>query len=127
MNLLSPNWFNLGLNKMSADETNISSAQSSKAGDDDVVWQVSKNATSAGLEGETVILDMEKGLYFGLNKVGSAIWKLVEQQKTSSAIIASLLINYSVDQATAVKEVSSLMRELEARGLIFRSPKPSIQ
>lgn len=112
---------------MSVNETNIDVAHSSEAATHDAVWQVSKNATWAGLDGEIVILDMENGLYFGLNKVGSAIWKLIEQQKTSSAIIASLLRSYSVDQATAVKEVSSLMSELEAKGLILQCPNPSRQ
>ncbi|MGF1574438.1 MAG: PqqD family protein [Cyanophyceae cyanobacterium] len=44
---------------------------------DSTILAASKDQVSAGMEGETVILNAELGTYFCLNDVGSRVWDLV--------------------------------------------------
>lgn len=70
------------------------------------------------LSGETVILDLEKGMYFGLNAVGTRIWELLEQGQTLRQICESLVTEYEVAHSDLERDALSLAAELAARGLI---------
>ena len=41
---------------------------------------------SCDLLGEAVILDLRKGIYYGLNEVGAQVWALIQQPRTISEI-----------------------------------------
>ena len=72
----------------------------------------------AEVESEIVALNVEKGTCYGLNTVGSRIWKLLAVPIQISDICAKLLAEYRVESDTCERQVLDLLEELRAEGLI---------
>ena len=80
---------------------------------------VAENQTSTEVGGERVILDLERGVYYGLNAVGARIWELMESPVIVEQIIDTLLDEYGdVSRTQCRDDVLTLLEELEAQKLI---------
>jgi hypothetical protein len=82
---------------------------------------VDKSVLSADLEGETVLLNLETGVYFGLDEVGTAIWNALEAGASVDEIVSRLLEEFEVEADRARSDVSKFLSSLEERGLIVPS------
>jgi hypothetical protein len=78
----------------------------------------SERQVSSDLGGEAVILQLESGVYHGLNEVGAAIWALLREPRTVEEIQEAILAEFAVDAERCQRDVLSLLRGLEAEGLI---------
>lgn len=70
------------------------------------------------LNGDIVMMDLEKGKYFSLNGVGSRIWNLVEEPVEVSKIIDSLLEEYDIDRDECEKNVLEFLSKLESEQIL---------
>ncbi len=77
---------------------------------------------SAALEGETVILSMRDGLYFGLDRVGSRIWTAIQQPTTIGAVAHAITEEFEVDEPTAFVDLVRLVTDLTQHGLVVIDP-----
>ena len=77
-----------------------------------------KDQVSCDLSGEAVILNLKDGVYYGLNTVGARIWGLLEEPRTVSELRAALLDEYEVDPDVCEQQLTSLLAELAAHGLL---------
>ena len=77
---------------------------------DDMTWQT--------LDDEVVILDLEGSSYFKVNGSGAVLWELLQQPCTESDLHAALIERFSVDAATAAKDVTAFLAELKAQKLV---------
>lgn len=71
---------------------------------------------------ETVILDLATGTYFGLDPVGARLWQLLGEDKTVADICETLFAEYEVSLEDLQRDVTSLLDELRARGLVSVAP-----
>ena len=78
----------------------------------------SERQVSSDLGGEAVILQLESGVYHGLNAVGAAIWALLREPKSVEEIQKAILADFAVDAERCQRDVLALLRQLEAEGLI---------
>jgi predicted transcriptional regulator len=69
---------------------------------------------------EMVLLDYERGIYYGLNPVGAHVWQLLSEGKDAAAIVDALAEEYDADRAAIEADVAALLRDLEAKGLLVR-------
>ncbi len=83
---------------------------------------VSRDAVSAELESETVILGMHDGVYHGLEEVGTRIWALAATPTTLGAIHEVIAAEYDVDPALAWQDLVALAQDLLAAGLLDHVP-----
>lgn len=67
---------------------------------------------------ETVMLDLAKGAYFGLDPVGARIWQLLVAGRTLAEICDVMMDEYDVPRETLERDVLTLADELAAKGLI---------
>jgi hypothetical protein len=67
---------------------------------------------------ETVMLDIERGTYFGLQGVGKAIWESLETPTTVDELCRGLMDRFEVDVATCQRDVTSFLEALRAHDLI---------
>lgn len=81
-------------------------------------WIADSNAVGCEIEGEMVLLDLQTGTYFGLNRVGAEIWNQLREGKTAGEIQTYLLSQYSVAPERCEAEVLALLTELRDRGLV---------
>ena len=84
----------------------------------DTVVRALAEDLSSDLGGETVILDMSAGVYYGLDGVGTRIWQLIQAPRAVSDICGNLLDEYEVDAERCERAVLTLLGELSRAGLI---------
>lgn len=70
------------------------------------------------VDGEIVALNADMRTCYGLNKVGSRVWKLIAEPSRVGDICTSLVREYDVDQATCERQVLKLLQELHGEELI---------
>jgi len=82
--------------------------------------RVNESIISADLGTESVLLNVETGIYFGLDEVGAEIWGQLVQGRSEDQIVDRLLDAYDVDRATLAADVATFLDTLEARGILRR-------
>ena len=70
------------------------------------------------LEGESVLLNLSSGIYFGLDEVGTRIWKLLEQPLTATSIAVTISNEYDVQFDRCAREVLVLIEDMSKANLI---------
>lgn len=65
-----------------------------------------------------VILDLESGVYYGLDNVGTFVWRLIEEPKVLSEVTAAVLEEYSVEPERCAEDLKNLFSEMIHRHLI---------
>ena len=73
---------------------------------------------AADMMGEAVILNIDSGIYFGLNPVGTRIWELVQQPISMQSIQQTVLNEYDVDPERCEQDVQRLLGKLLEAGLV---------
>ena len=82
-----------------------------------------RHQVSSSLGQEAVILELERGIYYGVDEVGSRIWELVERPRTVSDIRDAILGEYDVDAETCAADTLKLLEEMADHGLIEVDPE----
>lgn len=78
------------------------------------------------LEGETVLLNLDTGIYFGLDVIGTRIWRLIGAGESLDRVLAALLAEYDVDAAPLERDLLDFIDQLQGRGLVtVTGPDPS--
>lgn len=78
---------------------------------------VNNSVIHAELDDEVVLLNVENGVYFGLDAVGARMWQLIEQGATQEEIIARLLAEYDAEPSQLDADVREFTRVLVSKGL----------
>jgi len=80
--------------------------------------QVAKDQVSCNLAGESAILNIKSGVYYGLDSVGARIWELVQQPRSVNEVREILLKEYDVEPQRCETDLLALLERLLAEGLI---------
>src|SRR5690349_6593165 len=78
----------------------------------------SREQVSSDLSGEAVILDLKGGMYYGLNAVGSLIWKLIQEPRSVGELRDAVMDEYAVESGQCEHDLTTLLRELVSAGLV---------
>ena len=79
---------------------------------------VSDGVVCAELGDEAVLLNVETGVYFGLDSVGHTIWTLLVTGHDADQIERTLLQEFEVDANQLQADVANFLGALRARGLV---------
>ena len=77
----------------------------------DVVFEV--------LEGEAILLHMQDGTYYRLNKTGTRVWELLESEPDRSRIVAAIADEFDAPADRIATDVDALLTDLTSHGLIL--------
>ena len=77
-----------------------------------------EDLVSCDLEGETALMSVENGKYYGLDPVGSRIWGLLERSRPVSDLCALLLEEFAVEPAQCETDVLAFLHDLAQDNLI---------
>jgi hypothetical protein len=80
--------------------------------------KVSDDTLFQELSGETVLLELSRGVYYGLDEVGTRIWNLLAEGRSLEETVDVLVTEYDVDRARGAADVLRLVGELEERRLL---------
>jgi hypothetical protein len=85
---------------------------------DKLIFWRSLDSMSTVLEGETVILDIESGVYSGLNEVGTSVWNLLENRVTFADMREAILAEFDVPAEECSNNLLSFLKKLAQNKLI---------
>ncbi|MCX0404341.1 lasso peptide biosynthesis PqqD family chaperone [Clostridium perfringens] len=71
------------------------------------------------LNKEKIMMDLDKGKYFMLNETGSAIWDTINEPKSVSEIIESIIKEYDIDRETCESTVLEYLEKLRHEEIVF--------
>ena len=81
--------------------------------------RIKSDIVSRAIHGEEVILDLETGMYFGLNEAGTRIWNWIGSGADSDRIVDNLISEYAIPPARASEDLKSFLGVLTKKGLIY--------
>ena len=71
------------------------------------------------VNGETVMMSIERGNYYGMNATGNLIWSLLESEKTAGELADFLKNKFSLSDETVQKEVYPFLEQLVAEKIVI--------
>ena len=84
-----------------------------------------RDQLSSELGGETVILHLGAGVYYGLDEVGARVWVLLQRPRRVGDLCRELLAEYDVEAERCERAVLDLLAELSNAGLIEAADEPA--
>jgi hypothetical protein len=73
---------------------------------------------STTLEGNTVLMSLEQGKYYGMDSVGSRIWELISQPRAVTEVCDRLMDEYDVAGDRWVQDVLIFLNDLQNENLL---------
>jgi len=73
---------------------------------------------AADMDGEIVMMSLERDNYYGLGETGSRIWNLLETPQSPQQLCAALTRVYQVDPATCQTDIQPFLEQLMQEKLI---------
>lgn len=86
--------------------------------DDQATIAVASRVIGTELDGEFVMLDPDSGTYYGLNEVGSAVWRLLASPRRLDEIVGHICDTFDVTPDRCRADVEALVAELQTRRLV---------
>jgi coenzyme PQQ synthesis protein D (PqqD) len=80
--------------------------------------RVSAQHASCDLHGQVVILDLQKGFYYGLEEIAARIWHLLEQPRKVLEIRDAIAAEYDVTPQRCEQDLLAFLDNLDEAGLI---------
>ena len=72
----------------------------------------------ADVGGEIVLLHTQNWQYYEFDKVGAAIWTLLDAPSSLDALVDSLTSQFEVDQSQCREDTRTFLDEMIAQGLV---------
>lgn len=71
------------------------------------------------VDGETVLLDLDSGLYFSLNETGARVWELCDGERDIAQIIDVITTEYDAPADSIRADVLELVTQLSDEELLI--------
>jgi hypothetical protein len=75
--------------------------------------------------GEAVILNLMSGEYFGLDAVGTHIWRLLAEQRQVRAVLSLLVAEFDAPADRLERDLLDLVVRLAEKGLVTTAGPPA--
>ena len=76
------------------------------------------NVIFQDLDGETVLLHIKTEEYYGLDETSTRMWQLLAKYGDPEPVIAHMLEEFEVDEATVRRDLNHFIVELREEGLL---------
>jgi hypothetical protein len=70
------------------------------------------------LDGEAVVLNLDTGIYFGLDEVGTRIWQLLAEHRTLRPVWQAMTDEFDTTPDRLQKDLLAFVDELRGKGLV---------
>jgi len=84
----------------------------------DSVVCATNHQVSSRLDDEVAILELDRGVYYGLSRVGARIWELIQQPTLVREVQERLVSEYEVDAERCRADLLELLSSLQQAGLV---------
>jgi hypothetical protein len=84
-------------------------------------WKIAPAVRSSSDRDGSVLLDTEKGVFYGANSLGSKIWELIRENPagiTAEGLSDSLATEIDIPRDQFTRDLEEYLRNLSAQGLL---------
>jgi len=82
-------------------------------------YKLTSQQIASNVGGEIVILNHNKGEYYGLDEVGALVWNSLEEQpQTLDSLCSAVLEDYDIDKQTCLEDIELLLKDLISEKLV---------
>lgn len=81
-------------------------------------FKIPDNVLFQEVDGEAVLLSLDEGCYYGLDELGTRIWKLIHQDLDRDQVVAAIVAEYEVEPEQARGDLDAFLNDLRESGLI---------
>jgi hypothetical protein len=81
-------------------------------------YRKTPHKASVDLDSEGVILDLDSGIYYGLEGIGQRIWELLDEPISQADLLVRLKGEYDVGEDILSKDVEQFLKQLLENELI---------
>jgi hypothetical protein len=74
---------------------------------------------SADMDGEIVMMSLERGEYYGIGGVGTRVWQLLEQPMTLDQICRTMCSEFEVDESKCRTDMLAFVSDLARNGMVL--------
>ena len=78
----------------------------------------SSDIIASEVDGELVLISIQDGKYFGLDPVGSEIWRLLEEPRSTEALVEALTARFEGDAGEVERDTLAFIDELASHALL---------
>lgn len=78
----------------------------------------SENVTFQTVADEAILIRLDTGTYFSLNKIGTEFWDMLDGQQTIGEHAAVIAEKYDVDAAMVTDDLLELAMQMQAEQLV---------
>ena len=90
----------------------------------DTIVVAAPHQVSSRIDDEAALLNLETGVYYGLDAMGAYIWQWLAEPISVRVLQQRLLEDYDVDPSIIEADLYDFLRSLLSAGLITISPQP---
>jgi len=83
-----------------------------------VIRKLEGRFVESRIDGEAVLMQIDRGSFHGLKKSGLAIWELIDGQRDRAAIISALMARYDVSRERCESDVDRFLERMREAGLV---------
>ena len=83
-----------------------------------VVVQAEGDWLANEIDSDTVLVSIEQGKYYGMEKVGGRIWELIAQPRTVLDVCEALLEEFDVSRKTCQQDALAFLDQLAEENLV---------
>lgn len=73
---------------------------------------------AAVMDGDIVMMSIERGLYFGISGVGTRIWALLEIPMSVEDLVRIIRSEYEIDEVTCQTDLLAFAQDLVGNGIV---------
>jgi len=81
-------------------------------------FQLAQDILFQELGDEAVFLSMKNDHYYGLDQIGTKMWRLLTEQGDIESVVQRLVHEYETDEATLRRDITDLIEKMTRAGLI---------
>ena len=86
--------------------------------DMETVLERNEGVLVAEVDDELIMLDIDKGMYYGLDDIGSGIWELLAERQTVARLCERLQERYAVSAEMCREDLLPFLEDMHEIGLI---------
>jgi hypothetical protein len=85
------------------------------------IIQRNKEIIYSDMDGETIMMSVEHGTYYGLDETATRIWGLLDQALSLDQLCEQLCSEYAVSEVDCLKETLTFLEEMAQHHVIQTS------
>lgn len=83
-----------------------------------MVYKQAEQVEWRKFENESLLLNVDTGVYFRINEVASLIWENLDGQRTAEEIIQVIVKHFDVSETVALQDYQKFIKQLLENNLI---------